>query len=144
MECKADLRGSRSPLHGLRFHDLRHHAIRELAESQAKDSIIREIAGHVSSKRLAHYSHVRMETKRKVLDALSGGGSGGSYGTNNDTNCSTQFTEQSQVCEPMGFEPTTSSMPSSQVTIAGMRRNERKLHVLNSLRAIAAHGSCLR
>jgi hypothetical protein len=74
--CKADIRGVRSPLHGLRFHDLRHHAITELAESQANDSIIREIAGHVSPKMLAHYSHVRMETKRKVLDALSGGGSG--------------------------------------------------------------------
>jgi len=102
MECKADLRGSRSPLHGLRFHDLRHHAIRELAESQAKDSIIREIAGHVSSKRLAHYSHVRMETKRKVLDALSGGGSGGSYGTNNDTNSRRSSSVQRQVIEKNG------------------------------------------
>jgi integrase len=68
-ECEADIRGIRSPLHGLRFHDLRHHAITELAESQANDSIIREIAGHVSTKMLAHYSHVRMETKRKALDA---------------------------------------------------------------------------
>ena len=70
----------------LRFHDMRHHAITELAESQANDSIIREIAGHVSPKMLAHYSHVRMETKRKVLDSLSGGGSGGSYDTKHDTN----------------------------------------------------------
>ena len=28
------------------------------------------IAGHVSPKMLAHYSHVRMDAKRKALDAL--------------------------------------------------------------------------
>jgi integrase len=80
-ECKADIRGVRSPLHGLRFHDLRHHAITELAESQANDSIIREISGHVSPKMLAHYSHIRMDTKRKALNALSGGGLTGGYDT---------------------------------------------------------------
>ena len=84
-ECRADIRGLKSPLHGLRFHDLRHHAITELAESQASDQTIMSIAGHVSPRMLAHYSHVRMEAKRKALDALSGGGSGGSYGTNSDT-----------------------------------------------------------
>jgi integrase len=96
-ECKADIRGVRSPLHGLRFHDLRHHAITELAESQANDSIIREIAGHVSPKMLAHYSHVRMETKRKVLDALSGGGPTGGYDTNDDTNSTAQSATEPQV-----------------------------------------------
>ena len=94
--CKADIRGVRSPLHGLRFHDLRHHAITELAESQANDSIIREIAGHVSPKMLAHYSHFRIETKRKALDALSGA-SGGSYGTNDDTNSLKPSTAEPQV-----------------------------------------------
>ncbi len=29
------------------------------------------IAGHVSQKMLAHYSHVRLEAKRNALDALS-------------------------------------------------------------------------
>jgi Phage integrase family len=87
----------KSPLAGLRFHDLRHHAITELAESQANDSIIREIAGHVSPRMPAPYSHVRMETKRKVLDALSGGGLKGGYGTNNDTNSLAQPITQAQV-----------------------------------------------
>jgi hypothetical protein len=96
-QCKADIRDVKSPLVGLRFHDLRHHAITELAESQANDSIIREIAGHVSPRMLALYSHVRMETKRKVLDALSGGGLKGGYGTNNDTNSLTQPIRQAQV-----------------------------------------------
>jgi hypothetical protein len=53
-----------SPIKGLRFHDLRHHAITELAESQTSDSTIMAIAGHVSQKMLAHYSHVRLQAKR--------------------------------------------------------------------------------
>jgi len=31
------------------------------------------IAGHVSQRMLAHYSHVRIEAKRKALDALAEG-----------------------------------------------------------------------
>jgi integrase len=61
----------KSPLAGLRFHDLRHHAITELAESQASDSTVMAIAGHVSPKMLAHYSHVRIQAKRTALDSLS-------------------------------------------------------------------------
>jgi integrase len=34
----------------LRFHDLRHHAITELAESQASDQTIMSVAGHVSQR----------------------------------------------------------------------------------------------
>ena len=49
----------------------RHHAITELAESQASDQTIMAIAGHVSPRMLAHYSHVRLEAKRNALDALS-------------------------------------------------------------------------
>ena len=76
----------------LRFHDLRHHAITELAESQASDATIMAIAGHVSRQMLEHYSHVRLDLKRKALDGLSTGtrlrGKTGDYDTNNDT---TQF-----------------------------------------------------
>jgi integrase len=60
-------------LPGLRFHDLRHSAITELAEGQASDSTIRSIAGHVSQQMLEHYSHIRIEAKRRALDALSCG-----------------------------------------------------------------------
>jgi integrase len=71
-------------------HDLRHHAITELAESQASDATIMAIAGHVSREMLEHYSHVRMDLKRKALDGLTTRGpiSEGkpiSYDTNNDT-----------------------------------------------------------
>jgi integrase len=89
--CKADISGVKSSTEGLRFHDLRHHAITELAESQASEQTIMAIAGHVSPKMLAHYSHIRLDAKRQALDALSRTPSSatageGAYGTRNDTN----------------------------------------------------------
>jgi integrase len=67
----ADMQKVKSPTAGLRFHDLRHHAITELAESQASDQTIMAIAGHVSPRMLNHYSHVRLVAKRNALDALA-------------------------------------------------------------------------
>ena len=49
-----DIREVKNPLAGLRFGDLRHHAITELAESQTNDQAIMSIAGHVSQRMLAH------------------------------------------------------------------------------------------
>lgn len=57
-------------LKGLRFHDLRHSAITALAEGGHPDHVIMSIAGHVSPKMLAHYSHIRLQAKRSALDAL--------------------------------------------------------------------------
>ncbi len=70
-KCKADMHDVKSPLAGLRFHDLRHTAITKLAESQASDQTIMAIAGHVSRQMLEHYSHVRMAAKRAALDSIS-------------------------------------------------------------------------
>ena len=92
-KCKAEIRGIKSPLAGLRFHDLRHHAITELAESQVSDQTIMAIAGHVSQKMLARYSHVRTEARRQAVAALSAkpfgsrdeAGKAKGYDTNNDT-----------------------------------------------------------
>ncbi len=80
-------------LTNLRFHDLRHHAITELAESQASEQTVMAIAGHVSPQMLEHYSHVRLEAKRRALDALSATAptqprrdeADASYDTKNDT-----------------------------------------------------------
>src|SRR5205085_11816662 len=72
-------------LAGLRFHDLRHHAITELAESGASDQTIMSIAGHVSRKMLDRYSHIRVEAKRNALEALSNRMPEG-YGTIHGTN----------------------------------------------------------
>jgi integrase len=58
-------------LKGLRFHDLRHQCITELAELGAPEQSILAIAGHVSRRMLEHYSHIRLEAKREALQALS-------------------------------------------------------------------------
>lgn len=60
-------------LPGFRFHDLRHQAITELAESGAPDATLKAIAGHLSQRMLEHYSHVRMAAKREALAKLEGG-----------------------------------------------------------------------
>jgi integrase len=86
-------------LAGLRFHDLRHHAITELAEGRASDQVIRSIAGHVSQRMLEHYSHVRLEAKRKALEALSGEAR---YGTKHVTNGMLQPKPEPQVVEKNG------------------------------------------
>ena len=58
-------------LSGFRFHDLRHHAITELAEMGLSDQVIMSIAGHVSREMLEHYSHIRLEAKRQALEGLN-------------------------------------------------------------------------
>jgi integrase len=53
-----------------RWHDSRHTTITDLAESGAADETIRDIAGHVSKQMLKHYSHIRMQAKRKALEGI--------------------------------------------------------------------------
>ncbi len=55
-----------------RFHDLPHTFIPLLAGSQALDSTVMALAGHVSRTRMDRYSHIRMEAKRHGVDTLSG------------------------------------------------------------------------
>jgi len=57
-------------LPGLRFHDLRHTIITELAEMGVPDSVMKSIAGHITQRMLDHYSHIRMTAKRQALDGL--------------------------------------------------------------------------
>ena len=70
-KCEADNSELKSPFIGFRFHDLRHQAITELAESKASEQTIMAIVGHVSKKMLQHYAHVRLEAKRNALDVLT-------------------------------------------------------------------------
>jgi len=121
-ECKAPIKGIKSPLAGLRFHDLRHHAITELAESQASDATVMSIAGHVSPKMLQHYSHVRLQAKRTALDSLSMSrpavsdfeGRMEGYGTNHGTKMPNTEVSGWQVVDSLvelsGIEPLTSSL----------------------------------
>jgi hypothetical protein len=54
-----------------RWHDNRHTFITALAESgEASDQTIMDIAGHVSKRMLKHYSHIRMEAKRRAVAPL--------------------------------------------------------------------------
>jgi integrase len=53
-----------------RIHDLRHHFISALAQTQTPDATIQAISGHLSRKMLEHYSHVRLEAKRLAVAAL--------------------------------------------------------------------------
>ena len=55
-----------------RFDDLRHTFTSRLAESQASDSTVMALAGHVSRAMMERYSHIRMEAKRRAVDTLSG------------------------------------------------------------------------
>jgi integrase len=100
----------KAKLHGLRFHDLRHHAITELAESETSEQTILAIAGHVDRRMLEHYSHIRLEAKRKALEALSGRNEKG-YGTNNGTKTDSPTPEApilgTKMVGACGFEPQT-------------------------------------
>jgi hypothetical protein len=55
---------------GLRFHDLRHSVITELAEMGVADHVLESISGHLSRRMREHYSHIRIDAKRQALDAL--------------------------------------------------------------------------
>ena len=67
-------------------------------------------AGHVSERMLGHYSHIRLEAKRRALDAISDRraeatserDAEASYGTNNVTNSSLKPISNSQVIEKIG------------------------------------------
>ncbi len=112
-KCAADIEKVKSPLAGLRFHDLRHHAITELAESQASDSTVMAIAGHVSKAMMEHYSHIRLAAKRVALDSISTTEHKG-YDTNHDTKREVKRGDVPQsvenLVELVGIEPTTSSL----------------------------------
>jgi integrase len=76
----------RAGLPGFRFHDLRHCTITQLAEGGASDATIMSLAGHVSKRMLERYSHVRMEAKRKAMEALAESTKRAGYDTTLDTN----------------------------------------------------------
>ncbi len=67
-------------LDGLRFHDLRHTVITELAEMGIADHVLESISGHLSRRMLEHYSHIRIDAKRQALDALDNLRRGGDAG----------------------------------------------------------------
>ena len=117
-ECMTGLRNVKSPIAGLRFHDLRHHAITELAESQASDQTVMAIAGHVSPRMLAHYSHVRMDAKRRALEHLVVENIGKGYDTNSDTKSFPTALSHPQVIEMNGRPVGTRTPDLHRVKVA--------------------------
>ena len=69
-ECKADIKGLKSPFSGLRFHDLRHQCVTELAEQGVPEQTLMAIAGHISRRMLDHYSHARLAAKEPLWTGL--------------------------------------------------------------------------
>lgn len=53
-----------------RIHDLRHHFISLLAQTQTPDATIQAISGHLSRQMLELYSHVRVAAKRRAVELL--------------------------------------------------------------------------
>lgn len=70
-----------APIRGMRFHDLRHQAITEMAEAGASDATLMAVAGRMSRRMLEHYSHVRMAAKRTALEQLESDLMGGPSAT---------------------------------------------------------------
>jgi integrase len=56
-----------------RIHDLRHHFISALAQTQTPDATIQALSGHLGRKMLDHYSHVRVDAKRRAVELLDSG-----------------------------------------------------------------------
>jgi hypothetical protein len=108
--CRSDISGLKSATARLRFHDLRHTAITILAESNTSEQTVMAIAGHVSRKMLEHYSHIRMDAKRRAVAAMvrkpdpSGvlRGTGTGYDTNHDTNDDSSVPRDPQLLEKVG------------------------------------------
>ena len=118
-------------LHGLRFHDLRHTVITELAEMGVADHVLESISGHLSRRMLEHYSHIRIDAKRQALDALDnlrrgGDGANGNVKRANDGEIATivdvadDLTSQSRHSLLLSGSP-----PSGKLLIPLERRDVR-------------------
>ena len=119
-------------LHGLRFHDLRHTVITELAEMGVADHLLESISGHLSRRMLEHYSHIRIDAKRQALDALdqarraAAGSGNGNQNEANDTETeavlevSDELTSQSRHSLRLSGSP-----PSGKLLIPLERRDVR-------------------
>jgi hypothetical protein len=56
-----------------RMHDVRHHFISALAQTQIPDGTIQAIRGDLSRKMLDHYSLVWVEASRRAAELLDSG-----------------------------------------------------------------------
>jgi integrase len=107
-ECKADMRGLKSPFAKFRYYDLRHQAVTEMLESGIPEGVIREVAGHIDPAMTRHYSHPRLAARRAAVEAIasvktsSEGESEGGYVTNHVTKALPAPSRESEVIEGNG------------------------------------------
>jgi integrase len=59
-----------SGLEGLRFHDLRHTFITHMVERGVPVGVIQTFVGHMSSRMLAHYTHIASGAARRAVELL--------------------------------------------------------------------------
>jgi len=59
-----------------RLHDLRHTFCTKLAEAGIPEQVMFDIMGHVSQAMLKRYSHIRLEARRRAIEALERAGAG--------------------------------------------------------------------
>ena len=131
-------------LQGLRFHDLRHTVITELAEMDVADHVLESISGHLSRRMLEHYSHIRIDVKRQALDALdearrAGAGNGNGDGGNEGeieavVEVPDGLTSQSRHSLRLSGSP-----PSGKLLIPLERRDVRVVVRLRDFAAMARH-----
>jgi integrase len=61
---------AKAGLPALRFYDLRHTFITEMAETLVSDAVLQSITGQLSQRMLRHYTHIGMLAKRRAFDEL--------------------------------------------------------------------------
>jgi hypothetical protein len=101
-------------LPGLRSHDLRDHAITELAESSTSEQTIMSIAGHVSARMLAHDSHVRLEAKRAALSGLNSRAEKGVTSQSQFLRRDADDNSLKNIVDVTGIEPVTPCLQSTK------------------------------
>ncbi len=103
-------------LKGFRFHDCRHHAITELAESDASDATIMGLVGHVSRRRLSHY--FRDHAKRSAVKEFSAKRPRSAESTSHVTNLGVVGIPAAQVIEKHGRHVGTRTPDLYRVKVA--------------------------
>ena len=56
------------------MHDLRHTFCTKLAEAGIPEQVMLDMMGHVSQAMLKRYSHIRLEARRRAIQALERAG----------------------------------------------------------------------
>ena len=58
-------------LEGLRFYDLRHTFVTQMAERNVPLPVVQAMVGHMTAKMTRHYTHVSTQAARKAVDLLN-------------------------------------------------------------------------